>query len=42
MFREVSVHAAIQARQEQTPEGTRTGERLQTLFVRKERYLENL
>jgi hypothetical protein len=42
MFRGVSVHAAIQARQEQTPEGTRTGERSQTLFVRKERFLENL
>jgi hypothetical protein len=42
MFREVSVHAAIQARQEQTPEGTRKGERSQTLFVRKDWFLENL
>jgi hypothetical protein len=41
MFREVSIHAAIQARQEQTPEGTKTGERSQTLVVRKERFLEN-
>ena len=39
--RGVSVHTAIQARQKQTPEGTRTGERLQTLVVRKERFLEN-
>ena len=42
MFREVSVHATIQARQEQTPEGTKTSERSQKLFVRKERFLESL
>jgi hypothetical protein len=41
IFRGASVHSAIQARQEQTPEGTRTFERLQTLVVRKERFLEN-
>jgi hypothetical protein len=42
MFRGVSVHAAIQARQEQTPEGTKMGERSQKLFVRKAEFLENL
>jgi hypothetical protein len=41
MFRGVSVHAVIQARQEQTPERTRTFEWSQTLLVRKERFLEN-
>jgi len=41
MFRGVSVHAAIQARQEQSSERTRTFERSQTLVVRKECFLEN-